>query len=243
MPKIVSSGKCRLCGQLVGKAQMSTHLKKCLKRSVAELVPGDKMPRCFHVVVGAAYDPAYWLHLELPATVTFGRLDRVLRDLWLECCGHMSAFRFPRKQVRPTSASDFAHVFKGFKGFKSGGFVDEPDDDQIIGERLGKRLQPGLKFDYEYDFGSTTNLSLRVLDDYASLQSKPKIRLLARNEPPDIPCAQCGKPATQICVGCEGVTLCDACAPEHECGEDMLMPLLNSPRSGVCGYCGPSVEP
>lgn len=220
---------------------MSTHLKKCLKRSAAGPAPGDKSARCFHIIVGATYDPAYWLHLELPATVTFGHLDQLLRDVWLECCGHMSAFRFPRKQIRPTSPANFA---KMFEQLASGGFADGlEDEDQLMRERLGKRLQPGMKFDYEYDFGSTTNLSLRVLDDYASLQSKPKIRLLARNEPPDIPCAQCGKPATQICVGCEGATLCDACAPEHECGEDMLLPLLNSPRAGVCGYCGPSVEP
>ena len=241
MPKIVSSGKCRLCGQLVGKAQMSTHLKKCLKRSSAVPAPGDKTARCFHVIVGATYDPGYWLHLELPAEVTFSRLDRVLRDIWLECCGHMSAFRFPRKSVRLMSPLDFAQLLTRSA---PGSFEDELEDKQrIMGERLGKRLHAGEKFDYEYDFGSTTNLSLRVLDDYYSLQPKPKIRLLARNEPPDIPCAQCGKPATQVCVECEGTPLCDSCATEHECGEEMLLPLLNSPRAGVCGYCGPSVEP
>ncbi len=220
---------------------MATHFKKCFKRSATEPVLGDKAPRCFHIVVGATYDPAYWLHLELPATVTFGRLDQVLRDLWLECCGHLSTFRFPRKQVRPSAPMAFAQIFKQFR---TGGYMDEPDDgEQIMDERLGKRLQSGMKFDYEYDFGSTTNLSLRVMADYVSLQSKPKIRLLARNEPPDIPCARCGKPATQLCVECEGTPLCDACVSEHECGEEMLMPLLNSPRAGVCGYCGPSVEP
>ena len=32
--------------------------------------------------------------------------------------------------------------------------------------------------------------------------------------------------------------LCDACAKSHECGEEMLLPLVNSPRAGVCGYTG-----
>lgn len=241
MPKIISSGKCRLCGQLVGKAQMSTHLKKCLKRSTAVPAPGKKNARCFHIIVAATYDPAYWLHLELPAEATFSELDRVLRDIWLECCGHMSAFRFPRKQVRPTSPANFA---KMFEQLAAGAFAGGQDDEErIMRERLGKRLQPGMKFDYEYDFGSTTDLSLRVVDDYLSLQPKPDIRLLARNEPPDIPCAHCKQPATQVCVECEGTPLCDACVPEHECGEEMLLPLVNSPRAGVCGYCGPSVEP
>jgi hypothetical protein len=241
MPKIVSSGKCRLCGQLVGKAQMSTHLKKCLKRSSAVPAPGDKKARCFHLVVTATYDPAYWLHLELPAKATFGELDRVLRDIWLECCGHMSAFRFPRKSVRLTSPLDFGQLLKHST---PGAFEDELEGEQrIMRERLGKRIQPGMKFDYEYDFGSTTHLTLRVLDEYASSLRNPDIRLLARNEPPDIPCAQCKQPATQACAECEGTPLCDACVPEHECGEEMLLPLLNSPRTGVCGYCGPSVEP
>ena len=178
MPKIVSSGKCRLCGQLVGKAQMSTHLKKCRKGGSPDPAKGVKTTRCFHLVVGATYDPAYWLHLELPAETTFGDLDRVLRDIWLECCGHMSAFRFPQQRVRPTSPRDFAQMLEKFA---RGGFEDElKDEQQMMGERLGKRLHPGVTLDYEYDFGSTTNLSLRVLDDYDCSHPKPKIRLEKR---------------------------------------------------------------
>ena len=83
-------------------------------------------------MVGATHDPVYWLHLQAPAVVTFAALDQGLRNIWLKCCGHLSAFRFPRNRVRSTSPLDFAR---------------------------------------------------------------------------------------------------------------MLLPLLNSPRTGVCGYCGPSVEP
>jgi hypothetical protein len=32
--------------------------------------------------------------------------------------------------------------------------------------------------------------------------------------------------------------LCQACAEDHECGEDMQLPVVNSPRVGVCGYAG-----
>jgi hypothetical protein len=32
--------------------------------------------------------------------------------------------------------------------------------------------------------------------------------------------------------------LCDECAVGHECGEEMLLPVVNSPRVGVCGYVG-----
>lgn len=107
-------------------------------------------------------------------------------------------------------------------------------------------LQPGLKFSYEYDFGSTTNLSFRVVAELPGLPKKRSFALFARNEPPLIPCGQCSKPATQVCaehVYEDAGWLCDACAAEHECGEDMLMPIINSPRTGVCGYVGPSQEP
>ncbi len=32
--------------------------------------------------------------------------------------------------------------------------------------------------------------------------------------------------------------LCEACLADHECDEEMFMPLVNSPRTGVCGYVG-----
>ncbi len=31
---------------------------------------------------------------------------------------------------------------------------------------------------------------------------------------------------------------CDEHAEEHACEEESLLPVVNSPRMGVCGYCG-----
>ena len=45
-------------------------------------------------------------------------------------------------------------------------------------------------------------------------------------------CAQC------IYEG--GGWLCEACAKSHECGEEMLLPVVNSPRVGTWGYTGPA---
>ncbi len=60
---------------------------------------------------------------------------------------------------------------------------------------------------------------------------------------PIIPCDECGKfQATQICTFCQwddGGWLCDNCAKVHNCDEDdMFLPVVNSPRAGVCAYCG-----
>jgi hypothetical protein len=78
------------------------------------------------------------------------------------------------------------------------------------------------------------------------LRSPGALKLLARNEPPAIRCSVCSNPATQLCLQCmdeRACGLCDACASQYDCGEEMLVPLINSPRTGVCGYFGPSVEP
>ena len=67
-------------------------------------------------------------------------------------------------------------------------------------------------------------------------------QLLARNEAPQVSYQRCSiHPATQICTECawngEG-WLCEACAVAHECGDEMCLPVVNSPRVGVCGYTG-----
>lgn len=244
MPKSTSSGKCRLCGQMLAKAQMSRHLKSCVACHARATTEARPVAGSFHIVVEATYNPAYWLHLEVPATTTFGHLDGVLRDIWLECCGHMSAFRFPRKRLPSPAGGDIASMFAALAQHS---FKDEMEDEQqLMRVQVGKRFAPGVKLEYEYDFGSTTELSLRVLGEHPASGRKPRIRLLARNEPPDIRCTQCGKPATEICAECECAgdgALCKACAAKHECGEEMLLSIVNSPRVGVCAYCGPSVEP
>ena len=61
-----------------------------------------------------------------------------------------------------------------------------------------------MKFVYQYDFGTTTNLSLRVLDERPSAFPKSGIHLLARNEPPEILCASIARnPPRRSAVECE----------------------------------------
>ena len=108
---------------------------------------------------------------------------------------------------------------------------------------------PGMEIPYEYDFGTTSELLIKVV---AQRLGKPgtshPILLMARNkfEPP--PCMECGRPATQLCTEClydrEGgpSELCDEHAEEHEHVE-MIMALVNSPRTGMCGYSGPAEPP
>src|SRR5438045_3051287 len=46
-----------------------------------------------HLTVEDREIGAYWLHLEAGPTATLEDLDLYLRRIWLECCGHLSAFQ------------------------------------------------------------------------------------------------------------------------------------------------------
>lgn len=202
---------------------MTNHLMSCLKKQEASAESSKRKPKktkVFHIVVEGYYRPDYWMHLDVPVNATLQNLDGFLRGIWLECCGHMSAFTIEGQDY---SASPF------------GGF-----DDESMDVELGDVLSSKMKFSHEYDFGTTTVLALRVVSERKGEIKDEPITILARNEPPPITC-DCGKLATQVCTEClwEGEGwLCDECAAEHECGEEMLLPVVNSPRVGMCAYVG-----
>ena len=115
-------------------------------------------------------------------------------------------------------------------------------------------------FIYDYDFGSTTTLKITVMDTgFFRPRQRNAVRLLARNEDYVFECRDCGQPADYVNAECfdylENPFICEACAEKQrqraENGEDedepddeqrydpdMLLPIVNSPRMGVCGYEG-----
>ena len=151
----------------------------------------------------------YWLFIDIPVTSTLSTLDSFLRAVWLECCGHMSAF-MP---------------------------VHSYGDDYSMSMKIGSFI-PGAVIEYEYDFGSTTTLFITFVQKRTRKKQKTAVRVLARNDPYDFSCEHCGKPATQIDTSeWPAVFYCDDCAEESE-DEGYFLPVVNSPRMGVCGYCG-----
>jgi hypothetical protein len=207
---------------------MTRHLKSCKQRRAASEAPSGEPRRrktkIFHLVVEGRYAPQYWLHLEAPVEAKLEDLDDFLRDIWVECCSHMSAFTIDGKSY--TSAGPF------------GALVGRQSE---MGVELGEMVSPGMRFIYEYDFGTSTELVLRVVSEREGEMGDDRVRLLARNDPPSISCEVCGEPATQVCAQCiwsGGGWLCDKCARKHECGEEMFLPVVNSPRVGMCGYTG-----
>ena len=211
MARTQTKGTCALCGKVYARAGMTKHLQGCLQK---EAGPG-KGQRIFLILVADRYSTDYWLHLKVAAGTNLKAIDTFLRNIWLECCGHLSAFMHGREELG-------------------------------MGRKVDFIFTPGLELDYTYDFGSSTELRLKVVDDFEGvMKSKKPVELLARNEAPMIPCDECGsRQAEMICEECnwEGEGwLCKQCAEKHECAdgdEDLFLPIPNSPRAGVCAYTG-----
>lgn len=160
------------------------------------------------IEVEDAYQKGYWLYLDMPLSSSLKTLDSFLRKIWLECCGHMSAF----------SAEDGRGISKATK----------------VGD-----LPPGCTLLYEYDFGNTTELRISVVSR-SRLPSRRGVRLLGRNIPPDFACRVCGAQAEFFCCECDSTRenpfFCEKCLSRHE--HEYALPVVNSPRMGVCAYCG-----
>ncbi len=196
-------GNCYLCGRTYAKAAFKRHILS------GHLYQEADAQDCVVLKVESTEDKNYWLYLDLSITSTLKSLDEFLREIWLECCGHLSAFY----------SRDYGEIGKSSK------ISSFPEGSVLL---------------YEYDFGDTTSLKITVVAHASRPKQRKAVRLLGRNEPYPFTCGKCGKPADMICCECmwedENPLLCDACAKAHE--HEQMLPITNSPRMGVCGYCG-----
>ncbi|MCX7681984.1 MAG: hypothetical protein N2508_08505 [Anaerolineae bacterium] len=188
--------------------------------------------RLLHLRVEGHYSPEYWLHLEMPAAAVLADLDDFLRAVWLECCGHLSAFTIGKVRYELDT------------GMVDGMWVDffgSPYPTRTMDAQLQEVLSVGQTFVHEYDFGTTTVLKLKVVGEREGAPPPGGVRLLARNYAPALSCVQCGKPARWLYVwGGEYEPYCTTHARAHQEWEGGFLPLVNSPRTGECGYTGPA---
>ena len=230
MNRYTSYGTCALCGKRTTKAGMSRHLKGCL----AEHEPSrGKAARVFRLRIEDAYSPIFWMDVEMRANSTLEELDDFLRGEWLECCGHLSDFDIDGINYTVTTSYDMGPFSV---------FADPTD--RTMNVELGEILSKGSRFQHTYDFGTSTELKLRVVDERQGRIGGESVRHLSQNEAPVWECEVCGENASWICTFCmyerENPFYCEHHAEDHDCDEpEMLLPVVNSPRMGMCGYTGP----
>ena len=241
------TGNCELCGKSYRKSGMTRHLQSCIARVGLPGSPGSRPVQSVHIFVEDDYRPEYWMHLAMPASAALEELDQYLRDVWLECCGHLSSFNIggvnyfcPEYFLSMYGAED-EHGNAPLGGLAQVIALLREEEEREMNVPVGRVAGSGVRFRYEYDFGSTSELTLRSMAEIAGPAGE--ITLLARNDAPAIDCSICGAPATWVSPSEDDwiamtAGLCDACAPTSE----YRLPVVNSPRCGVCGYDGVPVR-
>ncbi len=252
MTNLKSAGKCLYCGKMFSKAAINRHLQKHLEDKTTENKPGISFLLKVETNPKWGSSP-YFLSLWADGEAIMGDIDDFLRRIWLECCGHMSSFTNPKNKSKGGGMWD---LFEAQKLLMKGKrkeyetFMEEANGEIPMSRKAKMTLTKNMKIEYKYDFGSTTSLVLIVVGEYP-VKADKKIILLSRNEPPEILCETCGKePATtlcSVCLGHEETAFCKKCGKLHEktCNDFAdyaAMPVVNSPRMGVCAYEGGSID-
>lgn len=220
-----SKGVCFFCNREMTKGGMRRHLASCKERqqSIEEIKDGDhQVQNLYHLQVYSSSGANYWLNLEMSGAARLGELDDYLRAIWLECCGHLSQFYADKRYGREISMK----------------------------EKIYNVFQPGTELVHIYDFGSSTELKITMVDKRRGAPITPNpVFLMARNNQPEILCAECDKPAKWIDMASlyetgNYVLLCTEHAEDDpDIYVDECLPIVNSPRTGVCGYTGPAEPP
>jgi len=209
-------GTCTICNSKLTKRTAAGHLLK-------EHANKDGRER-FIILVDTPYSSPYWMVLLADPEAELSELDESLRDIWVECCSHLSAFTIMGVEYMGSPDSEG---------------IDLENDSLSMGVEMQEVLSPGMTFRYEYDFGTTTELRLKVVDSILWDDEDDDVLMVVMNDKPEFICSECGKPAVNHYVEWEEEkVLCDECSEGEMLEECYLLPICNSPRTGLCGFEG-----
>lgn len=208
MASVQSKGNCYICGKQIAKSGAARHLSTHEKDE-------DNSQRCVLIKVEAVYDNNYWLFLDMPVTSSLSTLDTFLRKIWLECCGHMSAFfedRYEEISMR-----------RKLSGFS-------------VGTKLSYQYDFGSTTDLKITFVRET-FRKKQKDDVRLLvrNEAPKLKCSLCDADASWICLECMYEESSMYP-----FFCKECFEKHEEEHDGYepLPVTNSPRMGVCGYAG-----
>lgn len=156
------AGICELCTADVTRWTSARHLAQC---APAYDTPSAPLQTLLQFRATSPGLPAYWIDFEAKADTTLKAVDAFLRRIWLECCGHLSAFHI----------GGVDYFSEGYEFGLSGGFGSRAAE-RSMNVRLREALPlTGRRFDYEYDFGSTTRIKLQLTGERPGRIRRPLV--------------------------------------------------------------------
>jgi len=213
--ELKSEGKCLYCNELLSQAEILKHLAKHLAQMEKDAT-GDNQSNYCHVEVEAN---EMFLHLLVKGDAPMKTIDKFLRDIWLECCGHMSEFRHKNFKIKMKDMVEdvFRPKVKIYHDYDFGTTTRV----FLIAK---KQYQLNLK---EPIILLSRNEPLKLM--CVSCKTEPAINICA------------------VCYYQEMAFFCKKCSKIHtKTCEDFAdyaeMPIVNSPRMGECGYTGGTID-
>ena len=132
-------GACAYCGEVITRRSVSKHMDRCPQRQAilaSAAKSNRKVEKLWHLRIQDAYNRDFWLDLEMTGSASLESLDRYLRAIWLECCGHLSEF-----------------TLGGWGGLEVG-----------KARKANSVFEPGVVLRHLYDFGTTSHTDIKVLE-------------------------------------------------------------------------------
>lgn len=218
-------GKCYYCNKELTERTIKRHIKNCsdIKKVISDEIKDNKKTRNqFIISMKDKYNKnTYCIYLSIDENLQLQHLDKFTRDVWVECCGHLSSFYIDEMK-----------------------YDDNSNELYQMNVKLKEVLSVGQKFEYQYDFGDTTYIILEVVDEIEVSNKHSQIEILARNDENHYTCSKCGEKAQYYQYETNNF-LCEKCADEldedefeESMTEELYGDYFNSPRDGMCGYVG-----
>ena len=213
--ELISKGKCLFCEDMFPQNEIGKHLAKHLLNMTKEDTGRSQRNYC-HVEVEAN---VLFLHLLVRGDVSMRIIDQFLRDIWLECCGHLSNF--------------------GHKNFKIS-MNDRVED--IFQPRIK------IYHDYDYGTTTRVFLrahkqyQLHSIEKIIPLSRNEPLKLMCTSCKKNPAVNIC-----TVCWYEDEAFYCEKCSEDHagtceDFSDYAGMPVVNSPRMGECGYDGGSID-
>jgi len=162
--RLPAKSVCRGCSKTMLQSRIRDHVSSCSK--IAKLKSAFTSPCTLYRLRVVTMRQPYELIIDVRGDAPMSFLDAFLRDIWMECCNHLSSFacvacdedfdenaKQPKGNNRPTMERHIASVFASC----------------VIAV-------------YRYDFGTTTSVLIQRVSVTENAKQDVGIFVLARNE-------------------------------------------------------------
>jgi DNA-binding transcriptional regulator/RsmH inhibitor MraZ len=207
---------CNICHNFFASSGIQRHVGACSKKYV-ESSKSESSSYLFKIY--DKYMPDYFLHVLISEEAQLGHIDNFLRDIWLECCGHMSAFRQDYDELK---MDDYVECLTHAK--KTEYTYDFGSSTNLI-------------IEFKKEFHGTQEHLIKLVARNTAIKASCH---RCENKEAKFICTEC-------MYGGDEIIFCADCVKKHiekyHDGESyMISNFVNSPRTGVCGYGATELE-